>query len=53
MLKAMDEYYERFGNCFPLMLCRTVSEDGIVKIIRKCLDEGKEFEPDLEPDGYY
>lgn len=51
--KLLDEYQERFEENFPLMLCRTMEEDEIIKIIQKCLDDDEPYEPELNNDADY
>jgi hypothetical protein len=41
MDKLMQEYQERFGEQFPLMLCRGCDDEEIEEIIKKCLKENK------------
>ena len=46
-----DEYWECFGHSFPMLLCMSMEDDDIVRIIQKCLDDGKPYEPDITPDA--
>ena len=49
MIKLLDEllnkYAEQFDDNFPIFAVRGKNEDEIIKIIQKCLDENKPFEP--------
>ena len=45
---ALNEYRERFDENFPVMLFRSTPEDELIQTVRKCLAEGKPFEPDLD-----
>ena len=51
--KLLDEYQGRFGENFPLMLCRTMEEDEIIKNIQKCLDDDAPYEPELNDKADY
>lgn len=53
MWNLLDEYHERFGETFPLMLCRGMDEEDIIQIVQKCLDDGRPYEPDIDPDADY
>ncbi len=48
--ELMDEYKERFDDIFPLMMTGGWSDKRIYAEIRRCLEEGHKFDPDL-PDG--
>lgn len=50
MDKLLDEYKEKFGECFPLMLTRGMSEDDIIEIVKSCLKNNKPYEVDEERD---
>lgn len=49
----LDEYRTRFGEQFPLMLCRGMTDDEICQTVQKCLDDGKSYTPELDPDANY
>lgn len=53
MDELLDKYQARFGDQFPLMLCRTKSDDEICEILKRCLDDNKPFTPELKPDANY
>lgn len=53
MDELLDKYRYRFGEQFPLMLCRGMSEEDIKQIIQQCLEDGKPYSPDLDPDSDY
>lgn len=43
VMKKMDEYCERFGDGFPTIpLAWGRSDEEIIEIIDKCLEEGKD-----------
>ena len=46
----MDKYKDKFGECFPLMLTRGMSDKQIMKLVKKCLDDNKPYEVDNEYD---
>lgn len=50
MDKLMDEYEKKFGECFPLMLTRGMSEEDIKDIIKICLANNKPYEVGTELD---
>ena len=52
MDKLMLDYEEKFGEQFPLMLCRGMTEEAIKALIKKCIDEGKPYEVN-NPDALY
>lgn len=51
--KKIEEYAEHFKESFPLMLCRTMEEDEIIKIIQKSLDDDEPYEPKLDINADY
>ena len=53
MDKLLDAYKSRFGEQFPLMLCRGIGDDGICNIIQECLDNGEPYNPELDPEVDY
>lgn len=53
MHELLDKYKERFGEQFPLMLCRMMTDDEISDIINRCLVEGKPYSPELDVDSNY
>lgn len=46
----MEKYEKKFGECFPLMLTRGMSEKQIEDIIKDCLKNNKPYEVDTEGD---
>jgi len=44
--EKLTEYADRFNENFPIFHLRHLDDGQIVKIIRKCLDDGKPYEPD-------
>ena len=43
MDKLLKEYEEKFGDQFPLMLCRGCDDEEIIEIIKECLKENKPY----------
>ena len=41
----LEEYKETFDDQFPLMCCRGMTDDEVVKTIERCLKKGKPFDP--------
>ena len=50
MDELMDKYKDKFGECFPLMLTRGMSDKQIMELVKKCLDDNKPYEVDNEYD---
>lgn len=46
----MEKYKKKFGECFPLMLTRGMSEKQIEDIIKQCLKKNKPYEVSTEYD---
>ena len=53
MEKLLNEYVKKFDDNFPMFLFRTVSEDEIKEIIKKCIDENKPYETNLDINSNY
>lgn len=52
--KLLDEYFERFGENYPLVITSQVNFDEHAKRIRKCIDSGKKApEPEYEAGAVY
>lgn len=52
--KLLDEYFERFGENYPLVITSQVSLSEHAKRIRKCLDSGRKApEPKYEAGAVY
>lgn len=49
----LARYRTQFGEQFPLMLCRTMTDDEICTIIRQCLNDNKQYTPELDPNANY
>ena len=49
----LDKYRTQFGEQFPLMLCRGMTDEEICQTVQKCLDDGKPYAPELDPDANY
>lgn len=50
MDKYLKKYEEKFGEQFPLMLCRGCDDDEIIEIIDECISKN---EPYVAGDGDY
>lgn len=52
--KALDIYYEHFGENYPLMITDQLTEDEIIEDIKKCIEANKPSEPvEYEEDEVY
>ena len=43
MDKLIEEYRKKFGETFPLMLCRGCDDDEIIEIIKECISSNKPY----------
>ena len=43
MDKELKRYEEKFGEQFPLMLCRGCNDDEIIEIIDECISKNKPY----------
>ena len=43
MDKALKRYEEKFGEQFPLMLCRGCDDDEIMEIIDECISKNTPY----------
>ena len=43
MDKYLKEYEEKFGEQFPIMLCRGCDDDEIIEIIDECLSKNEPY----------
>lgn len=50
MNELLNEYKKRFGEEFPLMLCRDMTDSEITKVIKSCLENDKPYEVDEKAD---
>ena len=50
MDKLLDKYKEKFGEYFPLMLTRGMSEGQICEEIKECLRNNKPYEVGADSD---
>ena len=46
----MEKYKEKFGECFPLMLTRGMSDENVKEAIEECLKNNKPYEVGTEYD---
>lgn len=53
ILKVAKEYYEKFGEPFPLALLQGTSSSKLVNIMRECIDTNTLYNPKLDKEGYY
>lgn len=52
--KALNDYYEHFGENYPLGIARTMLEDEVVNDIEHCIESNeKAAEPKYEDDRDY
>ena len=51
--KAMEEYAERFGEGFPMMMARGMEDADIVADINECIQKGVEYYELLDQDATY
>lgn len=49
----LDKYESQFGECFPLMLCKSISDEAICQIIQQCLDDNEPYNPETDPEADY
>lgn len=47
--EKLFEYGDRFDENFPMFLFRSTPEEEVIRIIDKCIENGKPYE---EPDSY-
>lgn len=53
MNKLLNEYRNKFNEQFPLMLVMSMEEKEIEAIIKKCINEGKAYNPKLKENAVY
>jgi hypothetical protein len=53
MNEKLDQYREKFGEQFPLMLVRGFDEGRIIKMIDQCIRDGTPYTPKLDPKADY
>lgn len=51
--ELLEKYQEHFEENFPIMLCRTMENEEIIKIIEKCLEDDEPYEPELNEEANY
>jgi len=51
--ELMEKYCEMFDDQFPLMLCRHMSEEEIIKTLQECIEKEEPYEPNLDPNANY
>ena len=52
--ELLEEYYEKFGENYPLMITSMLSSEEIIDDIRACLESGKPAQPmELDPELDY
>ncbi len=49
----LHKYEMKFGECFPLMLCRHMTDTEICEMVQQCLDSNEPYNPELDPDADY
>ena len=50
MDELMDKYKDKFGECFPLMLTRGMSDEERMEEIKNCIKNNKPYSIDNEYD---
>ena len=53
MDELLDKYAEKFGENFPIYAMMGESENEIMEIVQRGLDEGKPFNPKINKNAYY
>ena len=51
--KKLTEYAEKFNENFPIFLMMGKSDEEIIRIVQKCLNDEQAFEPDTIIDALY
>jgi len=52
--KLLDEYFDRFGENYPIVITSSVNFDDCAKQIRKCIESGKKAPaPEYEDKAVY
>lgn len=51
--KLLYQYRDRFDENFPIMVFRGTPDDELMRMIQKCLDDGKPIEVDLDDEAVY
>ena len=51
--KKLTEYAEKFNENFPIFLMIGKSDEEIIRIVQKCLNDEQAFEPDTIIDALY
>jgi hypothetical protein len=49
----MESYEKKFGEQFPLMLVRGLTDVEIAALIGQCIADGKPYDPKIESNDYY
>lgn len=44
--QALQEYADKFKDNFPIFYVNHLDEDEMVKLIKKCIKDGKPYEAD-------
>lgn len=53
MESKLQEYMDRFGEQFPLMMVQGMEDSEIIKLVDGCLESGEPYEPDYEDGVLY
>lgn len=53
MESKLQEYKDKFGEQFPLMMVRGMDDKDVVKLINDCLESEKPYEPDFNEGDVY
>jgi len=47
LLELLDEYYDRFGDAFPTMNFQNATDEILIELVQKCLDNNVKQQEDL------
>lgn len=53
MEKLLEEYVDKFNENFPIFLLKGIDEDEIMEMIKKCIDEDKPCEIEVDENDDY
>ena len=52
--KALEKYYQHFGENYPLMIVGNMTDNEIIERINSCIENGEpEKEPEYEENADY
>lgn len=53
MEELLTIYVDRFGENFPIFTMLGTPDNEVISIIQKCLDDGKPYKAEYDPDLVY